>query len=42
MSKKIIIKLKKSHYDIIEVHNRPIMVYEFCKKNEFKNYFIFS
>jgi glycosyltransferase involved in cell wall biosynthesis len=31
-SKRIIIKLKKSHYDIIELHNRPIMVSDFVKK----------
>ncbi|MDA9156770.1 glycosyltransferase [Candidatus Pelagibacter sp.] len=31
-SKRIIIKLKKSHYDIIELHNRPIMVSDFIKK----------
>ena len=31
-SKRIIIKLKKSHYDIIELHNRPVMVSDFVKK----------
>ena len=41
-SKRIIIKLKKSHFDIIELHNRPVMVSDFVKKKQFKNYFIFS
>ena len=31
-SKRIIIKLKKSHFDIIELHNRPVMVSDFIKK----------
>ena len=31
-SKRIIIKLKKSHFDIIELHNRPVMVSDFVKK----------
>jgi len=31
-SKRIIIKLKKSHYDIIELHNRPVMVSDFVKE----------
>ena len=31
-SKRIIIELKKSHYDIIELHNRPVMVSAFVKK----------
>jgi len=35
-SKKIIARLKNSHYDIIELHNRPIMVYEFIKKIDSK------
>ena len=31
-SKRIIIKLKKSHFDIIELHNRPVMVSDFVNK----------
>ena len=31
-SKRIIIKLKKSQFDIIELHNRPVMVSDFIKK----------
>ena len=31
-SKRIIIKLKKSHFDIIELHNRPVMVSDFIKE----------
>ena len=40
-SSKIIKKIKTINFDIIELHNRPIMVKEFLKRSILKLFYIF-